>query len=74
MVNAVAAARTGVAVPVGLLPAADRATKAVVVKAEWRTRGCQLRVCLRTALEAGFLAACGGLLVVIALRGYTIYG
>jgi len=22
----------------------------------------------------GFLAACGGLLVVIALRGYTIYG
>ena len=23
---------------------------------------------------AGFLAACGGLLAVIALRGYTIYG
>jgi len=29
---------------------------------------------VRTALTAGFLTACGGLLAVIAMRGYTIYG
>ncbi len=56
MVNTVAAARAGLHMALGLLPAADR------------------RVYLRTALTVGFLAACGGLLAVIASRGYTIYG
>jgi hypothetical protein len=74
MVNTVAAARSGRYMALGLLPAADRATKAVLGNPGWRTCGWELRVYLRTALTAGFLAACGGLLAVIALRGYTIYG
>ena len=74
MVNTVAAARAGRYMAFGLLPAADRAVKAVVGSPSWRTHSWDLRVGLRTALTAGFLAACGDLLAMIALRGYTIYG
>ena len=74
MVNAAAAARAARYVALGLLTGADRATKAVVGNPGWRTRAGEFRVHLSTALTAGFLAACGGLLAVIALRGYMIYG
>jgi hypothetical protein len=40
---------------------------------QWRL-GWEPRFYLRTAVAAGFLAACCGLLAVISLRGYTIYG
>jgi len=39
-----------------------------------RTHSWELRVDVKTGLTAGFLVACSGLLVMIALRGYTIYG
>jgi hypothetical protein len=78
MVTTAAAARAGRYVALGLLRATDRATKAVVGSPGWRmhvrTHSWELRADLRTALTAAFLAACGGLLAVIALRGYTIYG
>jgi hypothetical protein len=74
MVNTVAVAPPGRYTALGLLPAADRASKAVVGNPGWRTHAWGLRVYLRTAMTAGFLTACGGLLAVIALRGYTIYG
>jgi hypothetical protein len=73
MVNAVAAARAGLFKALGLLPTAARTAKTVRNPGR-PTRGLGLRPCLRTALTAGFLTACGGLLAVIALRGYTIYG
>jgi hypothetical protein len=47
-------------------PAADRSM--------WRRPSWQLAFIPRTAVGAGFLAMCGGLLAVIALRGYAIYG
>jgi hypothetical protein len=73
MVNTVAVARRGRYTALGL-PAVDRASEAVVGDPGWRTSCWKLRLHLRTALTVGFLAACGGLLAVIALRGYTIYG
>ena len=76
MINTAAVARAGRCVALGLLLCVDRATKAVGGTG-WRiprTHSGQLRVDVRTALTAGFLAACVGLLAVIALRGYTIYG
>ena len=73
MVYAVVAARAGLFTALGLLPTAERAGNATRSPSRPR-RGWRLRVCPRTVLTAGFLAACGGLLVVIALRGYTIYG
>jgi hypothetical protein len=73
MVNAVAAARAGLFMALGLLPTVARAAKTMRSPGGPR-RGLGLRVYLRTALTAGFLTACGGLLAVIAVRGYTIYG
>jgi hypothetical protein len=73
MVNAVAAARAGLFTALGLSPTAYRAPKTTPKPSRPR-RGRGLRARLGTALTAGFLAACGGLLVVIAMRGYTIYG
>ena len=74
MVNAVAAARAGLFTALGLLPTADRTARAATRSPSWPRRGQGLRIHARTALTAGFLTACGGLLAVIALRGYTIYG
>jgi hypothetical protein len=76
MINAAAAARTGRCVALELLLCVDRATKAVAGSRRRipRTYSGELRVDPRTALTAGFLAACTGLLALIALRGYTIYG
>jgi len=76
MINIAAAARAGRCVALGLLLCVDRATKAVGGTG-WRiprTHSWELRVDARKALTAGFLAACTGLLAMIALRGYTIYG
>jgi hypothetical protein len=63
-------------VALGLLLCVDRTNKAaagagrrILSPHDW-----DLRVDARTALTAGFLAACSGLLAMIALRGYTIYG
>jgi hypothetical protein len=78
MVITAAAARVGRYVALGLLLATDRATKTVLGSPGWRihvrTHSWELHGDLRTALTTGFLAACGGLLAVLALRGYTIYG
>jgi hypothetical protein len=78
MVNTTAIARAGRYMALRLLLAADRATTAVLASLGWRmpvpTHSWEPRADLRTALTAAFLAACGGLLAVIALRGYTIYG
>lgn len=77
MVITAAAARAGRYVALVLL-ATDRATKAVVRNLGWRihvrTHGWELHGDLNTTLTAAFLAACAGLLVLLALRGYTIYG
>jgi hypothetical protein len=74
MVNVVAVVRAGLFKVLGLLPTADRTARAAMRNPGWPRRGQGLRIHLRTALTAGFLMACGGLLAVIALRGYTIYG
>jgi hypothetical protein len=76
MISTDAAARAGRCVALGLLLCVDRATKAVASTGcrMPRTHSWELRVDAGTALTAGFLAACSGLLVLIALRGYTIYG
>jgi hypothetical protein len=55
------------------LAAGNRVARSTTGNPRWQTRGWELRVCLTAALT-GFVAACGGLLAVIALRGYTIYG
>jgi hypothetical protein len=61
---------------VGLLLCVSRTNKAVAGTGRRvpRPYGSELRVDARTALTAGFVAACTGLLAMIALRGYTIYG
>ena len=74
MVIAVAAARAGLFTALGLLPTADRTPRATMGSPSWPRCGQGLRIHVRTALTAGFLTACGGLLAVIAMRGYTIYG
>ena len=74
MVNAVAAARAGLFKGLGLLVTADWMASAAMRNPSWPRCGQELRLHARTALTAGFLTACGGLLAVIALRGYTIYG
>ena len=74
MVNAVAAARAGLFTALGLLPTAERIARAAMRSPGWPRRDHGFRIHVRTALTAGFLTACGGLLAVIALRGYTIYG
>jgi hypothetical protein len=55
-------------------PAADRSMKSTTGNKQWRRPSWQLAFIPRTAVGAGFLAMCGGLLAVIALRGYAIYG
>lgn len=78
MVITTTVARTWRYVALGLLLATQRATKAVVGNRGWRihmrTHGWELHRDLNTALTAGFFAACAGLVAVLALRGYTIYG
>ncbi len=76
MISTAAVARARRCVALELLLCVDRATKSVA-GIGWRiprTHSWELRVDQRTALTAGFLAACTGLLALIALRGYTIYG
>ena len=73
MVNTLAAARAWRYATLESLPAANRVTRSRTGNPQGRTRGWKLRISLRTALT-GFMAACGGLLAVIALRGYAIYG
>ena len=73
MINVVAAACAGLFTALGLLPTTDRAAKTTREPSRPR-RGWRPRARLRTALTTGFLTACGGLLAVIAMRGYTIYG
>lgn len=75
MISTAAAARARRCVALGLLLCVDRAHQAVggAGRRMPRTHSWELRVDARTALTAGFLAACTGLLALIALRGYTIY-
>jgi hypothetical protein len=78
MVITATAARAGRYVTLELLRVTHRATRAVVGNRGWRihmrTHGWELHGDLNTALTAGFFAACAGLLALLALRGYTIYG